>query len=63
MAVAEWKHLFDRRERDEIALAVHYAQYFHHGTDGHTRLMLIAKLAELLDQHFYGTPKQENPDS
>jgi hypothetical protein len=60
---ADWKHLFDRRERDEIEFAIHYQQYFHHGTDGHHRLMLIAKFADLLDQHFYGTPDETHPDS
>lgn len=38
------------REAAEVHFAKLYAQHYHHGTDGHSRLMLIARLAELLEQ-------------
>jgi len=42
--------LFDLTERDleEIAFAVDYATKRSHGTDGHLRLRLIAKLSRAL---------------
>ncbi len=40
---------FTEREQKEIALARHYA-IDPHGTDGHTRLLLIAKLADRVDE-------------
>ncbi len=46
----EWEKLLDGRQRAEIAFAKFYARNFHHGTDGHNRLMLIARLADLLDE-------------
>ena len=44
-----WTDQLDERQQKELALARTYARDFHHGTDGHSRLMLIARLAELLD--------------
>jgi hypothetical protein len=44
-----WRDTLDPREAAELVLAELYAERFHHGTDGHHRLMLIAKLAKLLD--------------
>jgi hypothetical protein len=38
-----------KRAVKEIEFAKLYAAKFNHGTDGHGRLNLIAKLAELLD--------------
>ena len=38
------------RALQELDFARMYDQHFHHGTDGHSRLVLIAKLAELLDE-------------
>lgn len=38
---------FTERELKEIYFALMYAYNFSHGTDGHNRLILIAKLAEL----------------
>jgi hypothetical protein len=40
------KLIITQRELDEIALARIYANRFHHGTDGHNRLILIAKLSK-----------------
>lgn len=39
----------DDRQRKELAFAEIYVAQFGHGTDGHNRLLLIAKLAALLD--------------
>lgn len=39
---------FDERERQELKLATFYYKELHHGTDGHNRLMLIAKLFYML---------------
>lgn len=47
----KWKLIeLTRRERDEVLLAEVYTASFAHGTDGHNRLMLIAKLSKLLTQ-------------
>lgn len=45
-----WQDNLDERQRKEVALARIYAADFAHGTDGHNRLLLIAKLADLLDE-------------
>jgi hypothetical protein len=45
-----WRKLLSAREQKEVAFAEVYAKMFGHGTAGHNRLMLIAKIAELLDQ-------------
>lgn len=45
----EWLRDFTDRERDEIKFAQVYAIQFAHGTDGHSRLILIAKLADKLN--------------
>jgi len=39
---------FDERERKEIGFATMYYREFGHGTDGHNRLLLIAKLFHML---------------
>lgn len=41
--------LFDERQQKEIEFASLYAANFSHGTDGHHRLLLIAKMAEFLE--------------
>ena len=38
-----------RRALQELDFARLYDQSFFHGTDGHSRLVLIARLADLLD--------------
>ena len=43
-----WKKLLDERQQKELEFAELYVAEFHHGTDGHSRLMLLAKLSELL---------------
>lgn len=39
---------FTEREMNEIEFAKVYEASFNHGTDGHNRLLLIAKLFEML---------------
>jgi len=39
----------DERQRKEVSFARDYALNFKHGTAGHTRLLLIAKLADMID--------------
>lgn len=48
-AAPTWMDGMDERQRQEIAFARVYANQFGHGTDGHHRLLLIAKLAGMLD--------------
>lgn len=44
-----WDENLDEREFQECEFAKKYALDFAHGTAGHNRLMLIAKLCEMLD--------------
>lgn len=44
----EWMQTLTPRQRAEVNLAQHYAEH-PHGTDGHSRLMLISYLAALLN--------------
>lgn len=44
-----WQAGLDQRQRQEVELARLYARDFGHGTAGHNRLVLIDKLADLLD--------------
>lgn len=46
----EWLSLLTDREKDEVKLAQLYAKEFNHGTDGHNRLILIAKLVDIINQ-------------
>ena len=41
--------LLDEREQKEVRFARLYARDFAHGTDGHSRIMLIAKMAYILE--------------
>jgi hypothetical protein len=45
-----WRAELDEQQRKEVLFAQDYAASYAHGTDGHSRLMLIAKMAELLDK-------------
>lgn len=47
----EWVQHFNAREQAEIGFAKQYVRLFDHGTDGHSRLHVIAKLADLLNQY------------
>lgn len=53
----ELKPFFTEREWSEIEFALTYSFAFSHGTDGHHRLMLIAKLFDMLSKQ--STMKQE----
>ena len=44
-----WETHFNERELKEIEFARKYAADFNHGTDGHIRLTVMARMAELLD--------------
>jgi hypothetical protein len=52
--MADWQAGLDERQRKEIELARVYTRDFNHGTDGHSRLTLIANLAETLDRFAVG---------
>jgi len=45
----EWEKEFGEGELTEINFCNEYVLDFHHGTDGHNRMMIIAKMAVLLD--------------
>ncbi len=47
---AKWLQALDERQQKEIAFAILYARDFHHGTTGHNSLMILARLAVLLDE-------------
>jgi hypothetical protein len=47
-----WEKLLNERELKELHFARLYAAEFHHGTDGHNRLLLLDKLAKLLDRAY-----------
>lgn len=46
---AGWRLGLSERERKEVQFAEVYATDFAHGTDGDSRLKLVAKMASLLD--------------
>lgn len=50
MATNNWRQGLSERERKEVGFAELYARDFAHGTDGDSRLKLVAKLAGLLDE-------------
>lgn len=45
----DWRYAFDDRSMTEIKFAQEYLDKFNHGTTGHNALVIIAKLAKLLD--------------
>jgi len=45
-----WRDTFSEREQKEIDFAEKYVRDFNHGTPGHTHFVIIARLAELLDE-------------
>lgn len=57
-----WMGQLDERQRKEIKLARFYATECAHGTTGHNQLILIAKMADLLDAHEANTPLPSNED-
>jgi hypothetical protein len=70
-----WMAALTQWERDEIELARYYVVYLRHKTEGHDRLVLLAKLAALLDRstgfsgpslgvgHAVTTPSARDSDS
>jgi hypothetical protein len=46
----KWHKLFDERQLKEIAFSRAYARDYAHGTDGHNAKMIVAKMADLLDE-------------
>lgn len=45
----DWRNRLDERQRQEVAFATLYTTQFNHGTTGHNQLLLIHRLAELLE--------------
>lgn len=46
----DWRtDMLDERQRKELGFAQFYADEYAHGTDGHNRLLLLSKLANILD--------------
>jgi hypothetical protein len=45
----DWLTHFDDRQREQIAFSRLYARDFNHGADGHNSMLIIARMAELLD--------------
>jgi hypothetical protein len=44
-----WETHFEERDLKEISFCRNYAKKYRHGTDGHIKFMIIAKMADLLD--------------
>lgn len=47
----DWLSAFDERQQKEIEFASLYMRDFSHGTNGHNDLLIIAKMASLLDAY------------
>jgi hypothetical protein len=45
----DWRSNFDERELKEITLCRHYYQQLGHGTTGHNRMVIIAKMVSILN--------------
>lgn len=45
----DWRNNLSVREQAEVRFAETYVKDFNHGTDGHSRLDVIARLAAMLD--------------
>lgn len=58
--MTDWRKELTERENKEVDFAFIYADLYNHGTDGHSRLTLIARLARLLDSG-YGQPVAVKP--
>ena len=48
----KWWDKLDERQKKELVFAECYARDFNHGTVGHNRLILLSRLAELLDEAY-----------
>ncbi len=58
-----WMNQLDERQQKELLFARLYQKEFAHGTDGHHRLLLIAKLAEMLDTCHFGAQDSQKEDT
>jgi hypothetical protein len=45
-----WETHLNERELKEVNFCREYARNYSHGTDGHSRMIVISKLADLLDK-------------
>lgn len=61
--IPEWEKLLDDRQRAEIAFAKMYTKNFKHGTDGHHRLTIIARLSDLLDDAYTRLGTNDHADA
>lgn len=52
--INNWLDEFDAREQQSIDHARLYAAQYAHGDPGHLHLMIIAKLAKILDRELLG---------
>lgn len=43
-----WKDVFDERQLKDIAFCQVYAKNFGHGADGHNRMLVVAKMVEVI---------------
>lgn len=46
-----WFNELETRQQDQVRFSRLYARDFHHGADGHNNMMIIARLAEKLDEY------------
>jgi len=54
-----WLDKLDEREQKQVEFAKLYARDFYHGANGHNDLMIIAKMAALLDRETAASKKSE----
>lgn len=48
---SQWMSELTDREQKEVEFCLLYSDAFNHGTDGHTRLNIVAKLARKLHEY------------
>lgn len=51
LAEGDWRGQLDQRQNREVDFCRLYLRDFAHGTDGHNAKIIIAKLAQLLDEY------------
>ncbi len=61
--INDWRHTqLDERQRKEVQFAEVYAKDFNHGTVGHNTMLVVARLAALLDETLR-TPQVRRDDA
>lgn len=55
----DWRQHFDERQLKEIEFCRQYAEKYAHGTDGHNIRLIVAKLADLLDEGEHARPAED----